>query len=640
MADLTMFEEAQEAAKQGQRERARDLLTRLLKTEKDNIDYWLLMSSVVDSSKERIYCLQSVLRADPENLAARQGLVLLGALAPDESLQPALPIRRKWEVEIDEGEELTGFRKVMANPVVRVVSFAGAGILVVGLVLLGIFAPKGTIFGPRLTITPVAWTPTPTQTETPTPLVRTPTPTPATAVPLWMLLEATYTPVPVYVNTPHPLSEAYRSAMRAYERGDFQSMLDFMLQAQQQESDSPDTYYHVGEAHRLLEEYDQAITAYEQALDVDPEFAPAYLARARARLALNPKTNVLSDLEAAIEYDPAFGEAYLALAEYQYAKGEDAETVLEIMNQGETSLAHDPHFYLLRAQLRLALGDPAGALEDAMLANEMDITILESYLVLGQAYLANDMPEEALEVLTFYGRYEDENPLHWALLGWAYHGVEDYEAAIESLDKAVELDNQLYEAFLYRGLTYLDMGETQNALNDLYTARRLSPKSFEANYSYALALVGDGRLQESLTHFDVAEGLAKSDQQLALVYYNRALVYDALNLPNRAKEDFTLLIQLKPGAAPRIWIVKANSYLATATPTSTFTLTPIPSKTPTPTRTFTVTPSPTKTFTPSPTITPSRTPTPTATSTYTLTPTPTATITNTITPSRTPSPTP
>jgi hypothetical protein len=98
----------------------------------------------------------------------------------------------------------------MANPVLRVLIFAGTGIIVVGLVVLGIFGTRGSFFGSRLTITPIAWTYTPTSTSTATPKVRTSTPTPATPDPLWMLLDATYTPIPPYVDTPHPRIEAYR----------------------------------------------------------------------------------------------------------------------------------------------------------------------------------------------------------------------------------------------------------------------------------------------------------------------------------------------------------------------------------------------------------------------------------------------
>jgi predicted Zn-dependent protease len=64
-AQDTIFNEAQSAMQAGDRGRARDLLTRLLKTTQDNPDYWVWMSAVVDTSKERIFCLNQALKLDP-----------------------------------------------------------------------------------------------------------------------------------------------------------------------------------------------------------------------------------------------------------------------------------------------------------------------------------------------------------------------------------------------------------------------------------------------------------------------------------------------------------------------------------------------------------------------------------------------
>ncbi|MFN2236901.1 MAG: tetratricopeptide repeat protein, partial [Anaerolineales bacterium] len=145
MSDLPIFQEAKESILQGQHERGKDILTRLLNTYEDDPELWLLMSSVVDTQKERIYCLQTVLKFDPENSMARQGLTLLGALQPDETIQPVSPVRRKWDVSLD-NDQLTGIAKIMANPVLRVLTFSFAGILVVGLVFLGVFAAPGSLF--------------------------------------------------------------------------------------------------------------------------------------------------------------------------------------------------------------------------------------------------------------------------------------------------------------------------------------------------------------------------------------------------------------------------------------------------------------------------------------------------------------
>ncbi len=72
------------AIAQGQRGRARDLLTRLLRENQSDAQGWLWMSSVVESLSERIFCLEKVLKLEPKNNTAKRGLVLLGARSPDE----------------------------------------------------------------------------------------------------------------------------------------------------------------------------------------------------------------------------------------------------------------------------------------------------------------------------------------------------------------------------------------------------------------------------------------------------------------------------------------------------------------------------------------------------------------------------
>src|SRR5688500_12896516 len=87
MSDV-MFNEAVQALRAGQRMRARDLLTRLLKADQSNVDYWLWMSAAVDAEKEQVFCLQNALKLDPNSTAARRGLVVLGALSPEHANLP------------------------------------------------------------------------------------------------------------------------------------------------------------------------------------------------------------------------------------------------------------------------------------------------------------------------------------------------------------------------------------------------------------------------------------------------------------------------------------------------------------------------------------------------------------------------
>ena len=65
--DETIFQDAVDALRRGDRARAKELLTLLLKTDQNNATYWVWMSASVDNTKERIYCLQTALQADPQN---------------------------------------------------------------------------------------------------------------------------------------------------------------------------------------------------------------------------------------------------------------------------------------------------------------------------------------------------------------------------------------------------------------------------------------------------------------------------------------------------------------------------------------------------------------------------------------------
>jgi hypothetical protein len=84
----TTLRQAVTAAKAGRKAEARHLLETVLDADKRNEQAWLWMSGVVDSDEERIVCLENVLTINPNNQAARKGLVAFG-VAPEID-QPSL----------------------------------------------------------------------------------------------------------------------------------------------------------------------------------------------------------------------------------------------------------------------------------------------------------------------------------------------------------------------------------------------------------------------------------------------------------------------------------------------------------------------------------------------------------------------
>lgn len=613
MAEDRMLQEAIEAVATGQLERARDLLTRLLRANQSNPRYWLWMSSVVETTKERIYCLQKVLQLDPDNRAARLGMILGGISSPDEGLQPVPITPRNWKETYKVKSLDSGPKKY-----VRRFAYFGAFILVFGLIGIGLLAPRMNSFGyfggPQLTVTPIFETIEATATLLPTntPRVVSPTPTFIGPTPLWMLLEATYTPTPLYVNTPHPVTEAYRAGIRAFTEGNYEDMLMFMQQATRAESESADIYYYIGEANLLLEKPDEALFAFEESIETDPNFAPAYFGRAKAMLALDPEFDIEADLIQAVAIDPSLASAQLELIAYYLVIG-NFELALESLEIAEELIPESPLIYAYRSQALLQNGNFEMALESAQKAYELDQTILEVYRTLGNLHLRSENSDQASHFLEIYLRYVTDDANAWAAYGRALFDSGDrIDEAMRAFDRALELDENSFTALLFRGLSYLEAGQGQLAVNDLFLARNFDRESFVASLGLARALSLAERYDDAISQFTGSEILTSTDSQRAEVYYWRAITFRLNGDKVSALADFESLLELQDQSISEIWVKEAQKFILELTPTPTMTSSPLPA-----THTPTV---PTSTFTPTTTATPTLpSPTPTDTQTPTAT---------------------
>jgi tetratricopeptide (TPR) repeat protein len=578
----TMLREAIDALRQGDRARARDLLTRLLKTDQKNPNYWVWLSAAVDTQKERLYCLQMALQIDPQNATAKRGLILLGALPLDDSVPP-FPVNRArlWEEKLTIPHEPTEKKSGWANPLVRLFIILGIAVVVIG----GLFIGRSLLLlnAPLLIRTPTR-RPMVTLTFTPTvtPAFRTSTPTFLGPTPLWMFLDSTYTPTPLYVMTQHPIvsRSAYEAGLRFLRMKDYPNALVLFQQAISLEPDAPDLYYYVGETYRAQGDYHSAGDAYQEAINRDSTFAPAFLGRARANLGLNPNAEITNDLNEAINLDPNFAEAYIARGAYLVesnpsAAKTDLATALEITP--DSALA-----YLTLADAQLNLGENEAALESATHANELDMTLVPVYLTLGRAYLATGQTTQAISVLQTYTIFEPDDTSAFLQLATAYNAGGEYEAAAEVLNKVINTDPRNAEAYFQRGTAYLNLDNANLAETDFKAAVTYDPLDFDSQLGLARVYFMQGKPGNAYMQAEKnALPLAKSDDTKAQCYYWEAMFLE--QIPDQASADsyWNRLIRLPENAMPQEWRNTAFEHL-NITPTFTPTLPPTetPTKTP------------------------------------------------------------
>jgi tetratricopeptide (TPR) repeat protein len=590
MAEDTMFSEAVAAARAGEVVRARDLLARLLRADSANPDYWLWMSAVVDSERESVYCLRSVVKMRPNHPLARLGLGVMGQISLGREREG--PVRQHRTAPMPHQaagriNSLGEWWKVHRNRENAVIAFLGffAVVVVAAIVILQArsAALQIPLFGGAQTVAGAL----PSETAEPTEAVATfrPVPTlkntvnPSNLIPFATFVGVDFTPTPIYIITPMPITSALEYALTAFYEGRYEDALNYLDQVLFVEKKSAQAWYLKGEVYRMQWKMNDARDAYEEAIRLDPNYAPAYFGRAMWSKQNNPDNDYDKDLNRALDRDPNYIDAYIELANFNGRRGdwEEARDELDTANQ----ISPDNAFVMIRlgrAQVRTGQADLA--LDYIIRAQIIDPTILEGYLALGEAYDALNLFAQAVYPLITYTTYDPQEILGWLRLGEAYTGTGKYPEAIDACTHAVDINVNSVQARLCRGKVYRLAGEYKKAVDDLKIASEGAPNVYETQLQYGCALLEyekPGQAIEALNH---ARELAKTVEEKAESLGWLALAYEKYNNPLKARTLWEELMALE--GVPEYWSVEAYKHLfglSTPTPGGIPTITPAPTAT-------------------------------------------------------------
>ncbi|HSM29410.1 MAG TPA: tetratricopeptide repeat protein [Woeseiaceae bacterium] len=256
-------------------------------------------------------------------------------------------------------------------------------------------------------------------------------------------------------------------------------------------------------ARRSRRSLTRAAEYFRQALDIDQEYASAWLGLADANLLLNSYGHIGLDdalrvaepaIEKTLQLDDKLGAAYASLGLIRSLKGniEGAAAALSRAVAMDPNEAKAYHWY--GDILINGLGDPDAAIPMLQRARLLDPLSPVIVVTLGEAYSATGNLAEGLRL---YRKSLEIDPAYLAgfrLLGMAYLSLADYEQARFWLDEGVrrgpdEVDVLVGKAFLYRAL--------QDEENAVAIARRMQAMA-PGNNTSLVTLVSFGHDQEAI----------------------------------------------------------------------------------------------------------------------------------------------
>ena len=202
---------------------------------------------------------------------------------------------------------------------------------------------------------------------------------------------------------------------------------------------SANDYFSLGLTYQQRGEYKKAIEYYDQAIEINSQFAEAYYNRGLAKVKSGNPKEAIQDYDKAIEINP-----------------QDADT------------------YHNRGYANAELGNPKEAIQDYDKAIEINPQDADTYHNRGYANAELGNPKEAIQD---YDKAIEINPQDadtYHNRGYVKAGLGNHKEALKDYDKAIEINPQDAEIYNDRGVTKQHIGDQAGAEEDFAMYAKLT----------------------------------------------------------------------------------------------------------------------------------------------------------------------
>ena len=290
------------------------------------------------------------------------------------------------------------------------------------------------------------------------------------------------------------------------------------------------------------EGYNNAITHYTEAIDLNPENVGAYNNRGIVYCSIGDFEASIEDFNRAIDLSPEDARVYNNRGSAYFGKS-DFEAAIVDFNK---AIELDPEYteaYNNRGNAYRDTGDFEAAIADFNKAIELDPEYTEAYNNRGVAYRDTGDFGAAIEDYNKAMDLDPEDAGVYNNRGNAYRDTGDFGAAVENYNKAIELDPEYAGVYNNRGFAYRGIGDFGAAIEDYNKSIDLDPENAGVYNNRGIAYRGIGDFEASIEDFNKAIDLNPED---ASVYNDRGNTYFVKSDFESAIEDFNKAIDLAP----------------------------------------------------------------------------------------------
>lgn len=231
-------------------------------------------------------------------------------------------------------------------------------------------------------------------------------------------------------------------------------------------------------------------------------------------------TDPVAELTDRITDDPNDPNLYLQRSQAYRDRGM-YELALRDIERAKSIDPTSSHFHFVEGQTEFI----AGHLRDSRLALEkavqLDESNVDALLLLAEVHFLQRRYDAALQTVNRALRIDEHLAQGYFIKGFVYKELGDTTVAKSSFQTAVEVDPNHYDSYMQLGSLYGHQGDPI-ALEYFETALEIRPKSAEAFYHRGMFLQAGGKYDEALANY---RDMIDADPNNPLGYYNSGYIY-------------------------------------------------------------------------------------------------------------------
>ncbi|MFN7759506.1 MAG: tetratricopeptide repeat protein [Pseudanabaena sp.] len=256
-------------------------------------------------------------------------------------------------------------------------------------------------------------------------------------------------------------------------------------------------FFKIGNLFGSLKKYEEAITDYDKAIELNPNLAQAWSLRGSANAILQRYEKATVDYDKAIELNLNDAQIWTArgLIKENLQRYEEAITDLD---KAIELNSNDAQTWLFRGGVKVNLQRYEEAITDVDKAIELNSNDAQTWAFRGGAKVYLQRHEEAITDLDKAIELNSNDAEAWSKRGIAKVNLQRYEEAIADFDKAIELNSNDAEAWSKRGIALTRLGQYDQALENFNQAIHLEPSEIQVQINRGVLFAWMGRYEEAV----------------------------------------------------------------------------------------------------------------------------------------------